>query len=237
MRQRDTQKRVVLEVCVDTLKSARAALGAGADRLELCAALSEGGLTPSPGLLATLRDTTDAELVCMLRPRGGDFVLHPGELQQLLRDMDILRACGASGFVCGPLLPTGELDLRSLKRLVCQADPLPITFHRAFDMLPNFLCALEALIEAGCRRLLSSGCAPSAWEGRAVLAELQHEAQGRIELIAGGGLRHDHLLELVQQCRLEAVHVGANVSHGAGIFGSERMCDSEEIQRCRQLLE
>ena len=154
----------------------------------------------------------------MLRPRGGDFVLHPGELQQLLHDMDILRACGASGFVCGPLLPTGELDLRSLKRLVCQADPLPITFHRAFDMLPNFLCALEAhdrgRLSSSAEQWLCAFCM-----GRTCCtAELQHEAQGRIELIAGGGLRHDHLLELVQQCRLEAVHVGANVSHGAGIL-------------------
>ncbi len=237
MIQRDTQTQILLEVCVDNLTSAQAALGAGADRLELCSALSEGGLTPTPGFVQTLRDTTTADLVCMLRPRGGSFTIHREELGQLMVDLNALRKAGANGFVFGALLPSGELDLPSLECVIQAAAPLPVTFHRAFDQLKNPKAALQELMRVGCRRLLSSGMAETAYRGRHTLHEWMESVGDGLELIAAGSVRHGNLEPLLRISGLHAVHVGASVTHDAGAYGADRMCDAEEVGLCRRILD
>ncbi|GHB85133.1 copper homeostasis protein CutC [Persicitalea jodogahamensis] len=177
-----------VEVCAYSLESCLNAQQAGADRVELCGGLGEGGTTPSAGLIAAVRENIQIDLYVMIRPRGGDFVYDESEMDVMRRDIDIAKSLGADGLVLGVSLPDGKVDVARTRELVQYAQPLGVTFHRAFDLTPDPFSALESVIETGCERILTSGQKPTAPQGAALLTELVKQANGRIEIMAGGGV-------------------------------------------------
>jgi copper homeostasis protein len=201
---------VVLEVCVEGVAGVRAAAAAGAQRVELCSALIDGGLTPSAGTLARAVDAGGIDVVVLVRPRGGDFLYDEDELAVMERDVDLARVAGAAGVALGCLTPDGAVDLERTARLVARAGGLPVTFHRAFDLVRAPERELEALVELGIGRVLSSGGAASALEGAARLAALVRTARGRITIVAAGGVRPENVRALVAASGVREVHASAS---------------------------
>ncbi len=200
---------VLIEACVTTPAEATAAARAGAYRLELCRDLETGGLTPDRDLVTAARDGAGIPVFAMVRPRAGSFVAQPGEGATMLAEIAALRALGIDGLVLGVLDRSARIDVALLRELVAAATGLPVTFHRAFDRIPDPLAALETLAELGVRRVLTSGGAPTAWEGRAVLRDLVRASQHGVTILAGGAVRADHVRELVAFAALEEVHARA----------------------------
>jgi copper homeostasis protein len=182
-------KAITFELCAETLQSCLAARKGGAHRIELCSALSEDGLTPSHGLICAAVEQSGLPIHVLLRPRGGGFVYTASEFAFICDDMKHAGDLGASGFVVGVLQADGTIDLDRTNELVELAAPLEVTFHRAFDLTPVLDASLEAIIAAGCRRVLTSGGEPDVVAGSVHLARLVKQAAGRIDIAVGGGLR------------------------------------------------
>ena len=176
------------EICTNSVESCLAAQQGGADRVELCAGIPEGGTTPSYGEIVVARELLHIKLHVIIRPRGGDFLYSPLEIKTMLRDIEMVKKAGADGVVLGCLTPNGEVDMPLMKELVAAADGLSVTFHRAFDVCRNPQKALEEIIESGCNRILTSGQQATAEAGIPLLKELQRQAAGRIILLAGCGV-------------------------------------------------
>jgi copper homeostasis protein len=176
------------EVCVDSIESAMAAERGGADRVELCSDLIEGGLTPSYGVLKVARERLRIGVMMMIRPRGGDFCYSEAEFAAMLHDVRLAKETGANGVVFGVLTPDGDVDVERTRRLAEEARPLPVTFHRAFDMTRDPFAALETLVGLGIDRVLTSGQEPSVLEGLDLIAQLVERARGRIIVMPGGGI-------------------------------------------------
>jgi copper homeostasis protein len=198
---------VIVEACVDSVESALAAERGGAGRLELCDALFDGGTTPSAGMIAACRERVSIPLFVIIRPRGGGFVYSEPELDVMRRDIVAARGLGADGVVIGVLRRDGAVDPDQTRSLVGAAGDLPVTFHRAFDAVPEPAAALETLISAGTTRVLTSGGAPTAREGVATLAALVAQAGDRLVVMAGGGVREENVREIVDGSRVREVHV------------------------------
>ncbi|MEC7583191.1 MAG: copper homeostasis protein CutC [Planctomycetota bacterium] len=209
--------RVLVEIAVDSVTGAQAAANGGADRIELCADLAAGGLTPSLGLLETVKRTVELPVHAMLRPRAGNFLYDDGEWQTILADLEALAAAGADGFVFGSLHPDGTIDEGRTRALCQAAGPLPRTFHRAFDHSADAAAALETLIDLGIERVLTSGQQRTAPRGKACLAGLVEQARDRIVVMAGAGIRDDNVVDLVQQTRIPEVHLSAGASRPGGM--------------------
>ena len=146
-----------IEVCANSVESVEAAVRAGADRVELCAGMPEGGTTPSWGTIRLARERMDAGLHVIIRPRGGDFLYSDLECEVMLRDIEEARRIGVDGLVFGCLTADGQVDVKRMKDLMAAAGGLPVTFHRAFDMCCDPLQALRDVRALGCRRILTSG--------------------------------------------------------------------------------
>lgn len=200
-----------LEVCAGSLASCLAAAQGGAARVELCASLETGGLTPSPGMIALARQRLDIGLHVIVRPRGGDFLYSDEEFDVMRRDVLACRELGADGVVLGLLTADGEVDVERSRELVQLAGPMTTTFHRAFDMARDPEQALEQIIASGCRRLLSSGQAPDALAGAALIRRLSRQAGERLILMPGGGVRPDNLAELARATGCREFHASARV--------------------------
>jgi copper homeostasis protein len=243
---------VILEVCVDSLPGALAAVEGGADRLELCAALEVGGVTPSRGLLEEVRARVELPVVVLVRPRAGDFVYGAVELSAMLRDVESAREAGAAGVATGALRAGGSIDRGAVEELVAASRPLPVCFHRAFDLCAAVDRALEVLVELDVERVLTSGAAPSAPEGAATLARLVTSAAGRLSVMAGGGVRAENAAELVARSGVREVHascaglrpgamrtVRTGVALGAGgdAGAAYRAADPERVRALRRALE
>jgi copper homeostasis protein len=198
---------VILEACVDSVESALAAEAGGADRLELCGDLLEGGTTPSAGLLAVCRARSRLPIHVLVRPRGGDFLYSPLEAEVMRRDVLAAKAAGVAGVVIGALRPDGAVDAELIAMLVEAARPLDVTFHRAMDVCRDPAEALETLVALGCDRVLTSGQAPTALEGAAVIASLVRQAAGRIAILAGGALDERSVRAVVARTGVAEVHV------------------------------
>jgi copper homeostasis protein len=198
---------ILVEACVDSVASSLAAEGGGARRLELCDALFDGGTTPSAGMIAACKEAVSIPVFVMIRPRGGGFVYSDAESDVMRRDVIVARELEADGVVIGGLRQDGSIDLALVRLLVEAARELPVTFHRAFDLTPDFDAALESLVDAGVERVLSAGGTSTASEGAAVLADLVRQAGSRLIVMAGGSVREDNVSTLVSVSGVREVHV------------------------------
>ncbi|TAA62665.1 copper homeostasis protein CutC [Shinella sp. JR1-6] len=199
----------LIELCVEGIDGFLAAQDAGADRVELCASLVEGGLTPS---LATIRAAVKAAKIpvhVIIRPRGGDFLYSETEFETMVEDIAALRGEGVSGVVIGCLTPDGRIDEARTKRLVEAARPMSVTCHRAFDMTADAGEALEALIRCGVDRVLTSGQRDTALEGLAILKAANEQAAGRIVIMGCGALDADNIRAVRDGAGLAELHFAA----------------------------
>lgn len=202
---------VLLEACIDSVEAAIAAQEGGAQRVELCANLLEGGTTPSAGTIQLTRQSIDIGLMVMIRPRGGDFCYSPVEFNVMKLNIELAKTIGAEGVVFGLLNPDGTVDRERTAELIDLARPLEVTFHRAFDMSCDPFVALETLIDLGVNRILTSGQEISALEGLDLITELVQRAGNRIIIMPGGGITERNLAKIVTQSKVNEVHVAAPV--------------------------
>ena len=200
---------MILEICVDDVAGLEAAVRGGADRIELCAALSGGGVTPSAGFMQRAA-SCGLPVSVMIRPRAGDFVFTRDEADVMKRDIDAARAAGLSGLVLGASLGDGSLDIALLEELRRHADGLDMTLHRAFDVVPDMDEALEAAIALGFPRILTSGGARSALEGIEALAHLSGRAAGRIVIMPGAGVRPQSVQALLDRFPITEIHASCS---------------------------
>ena len=189
---------VAIEISVDSLESAIAAQDGGAQRIELCSALREGGLTPSMGLIRAVRSHVQLPLFLLIRPRSGDFLYSGHDFAIMREDIRVAAQEGADGIVLGLLTAHGDVDTLRTRDLVELARPMDVTFHRAFDMTRDIDLALENVIQTGAKRVLTSGGERDAIQGRAKLGALVLQAKGRISLVVGGGVRLGNIGHLAQ---------------------------------------
>jgi copper homeostasis protein len=203
---------ILLEVCVDSVASAVAAERGGAQRVELCSALIEGGVTPSSGLIESVRSRVSTPLHVMVRPRGGDFLYDEDEFGVMRRDIETAKRLGADGVVFGLLSAEGSVDVERTRQLIDLARPLAVTFHRAFDMARDLFRALEDTCGAGADRILTSGGEATAAEGVEVIKRLVKVAGDRIGIMAGSGINPGNAGMLVRQTGVREIHVGLRSS-------------------------
>lgn len=197
---------VLIEAAVDSLDDALAAVDGGADRLELCSSLDEGGLTPSEHLIAEVVARIAVPVFVMIRPRGGSFTYSTSELDEMRRDIDRAIELDVDGFVFGILNSSGRVDTIRTQSLIDVAGERPVTFHRAFDRIADQIDGLEALIDLGVSRVLTSGGAPTALEGIMAIRELVDTADGRIGILPGGGVRFQNAEEIVEETGVVELH-------------------------------
>ncbi|MET0267289.1 MAG: copper homeostasis protein CutC [Duganella sp.] len=209
---------ILLEVCVDNLDGLAAALAGGADRLELCAALELGGLTPSTELIE-LAAVSPLPTVARIRPRAGDFCWSPVEVQMMLNEIDAVAAAGVQGVSLGASLRSGQLDHVTLERLVRRArdHKLTCTLHRAIDITPDLAQATRIAIELGFGRILSSGGAPAAAQGINGLLRCFDAADGRITIMPGAGIDASNIRRLREKLPLTAVHASCSLPVNEGV--------------------
>lgn len=198
---------VVVEACVDAIDAAIEAERGGAARLELCGELLQGGVTPSAGLVAAVWDRIDIPLFVLVRPRPGDFLYSDDELDVMRRDIEQLKTLAADGVVIGALTADGDVDVERMRELIALARPMAVTFHRAFDFVRDQDAALDALLELGLDRLLTSGGAPTAVEGATRIAALAQRAGDRMIVMAGGSITAANVGRVVAATGVKEVHV------------------------------
>jgi len=187
---------MLLEIATTDFETTRTAVAGGADRIELCAGLSEGGITASKGLLKLCRQKFDIPIYPIIRPRSGDFLYSNEEFEIMKQDVLLSKELGFEGVVLGLLNVDGTVDLSRMSELIDAAYPLEVTFHRAFDRCLDPAAALEQLVGLGCERILTSGQQPTAPEGIQLIASLQAQAANRIIVMPGSGVRADSIIEL-----------------------------------------
>lgn len=200
----------LLEIAAGSLASALAAQAGGAGRIELCANLAAGGITPSHGTIAIVRELVPLPLVVLIRPRAGDFVYDAGELESMRRDIEHCAQLGCAGVAIGVLDSHGDVDRAACARLIQAAKGMQVTFHRAFDCVRDRAAALETLIELGCARVLTSGAEPSAEQGADAIAASVAQAAGRIRVIAGAGVRPGNVEAILARARPDELHASAS---------------------------
>jgi copper homeostasis protein len=199
----------MLEICCFNLQSAIIAQRAGAHRVELCADAAVGGTTQSLGVIKIAREKLQIQLYPIIRPRGGDFFFTEEELEIMMNDVLLCKQIGCDGVVIGMLNQDGTIDKKSCGQLVQLAYPLGVTFHRAFDRAADPQQALEDIIEIGCERILTSGQQPTAIEGAEFIAQLIQQADDRIIIMPGSGIRSANIIELAQKTKAQEFHSSA----------------------------
>lgn len=199
----------LIENCAGSALSALRAQEGGAQRVELCAALSEGGLSPSYGEVKLARRLIDIKLHVLVRPRSGDFLYSPLEEELMLEDIRQYLALGVDGFVLGALTPEGDVDRPLMEHLIRATEGRPVTFHRALDMCRAPLEALEDIIALGCQRVLSSGAAPTALQGAPLLRQLVERSAGRIRIMPGGGITPENIQQVALETGAHELHLSA----------------------------
>lgn len=200
---------ITLEIVCASADDAVEAEAGGADRIELCSSMFVGGLTPSLGTLLEVKRRVRLPVMAMVRPRGGGFCYSPGEFVTMLRDAEVLLKHGADGIVFGILREDGRIDVKRTAQISKVVGSKQTVFHRAFDVTPDPFAALEELMALGITRVLSSGQQPTALEGVELIRRLVGQAQGRIEILVGGGVRANNVSELLARTGCSQVHLKA----------------------------
>ncbi|MCX6232166.1 MAG: copper homeostasis protein CutC [Bacteroidetes bacterium] len=198
---------MLLEVCANSVESAIAAGKGGAQRVELCDNIYEGGTTPSYGTIALARKHLSIDLHVIIRPRGGDFLYSSNELEIMKQDIIAAKNLGADAVVFGMLTPEGKIDKAACRYLLQAAYPMRCTFHRAFDMVSDPFTALEDIIDLGFDTLLTSGLQPKAFEGIPMLKKLVEQAADRISIMPGSGITEENIRDIAIQTKAKAFHV------------------------------
>ena len=202
-------KTLEVEICVDSVDSAISAEAGGATRIELCASLSEGGITPSAGMIEVTKKSIRIPVHVLVRPRRGDFLYSAPEFEMMKRDIRIAKELGAEGIVLGILKADGQVDGERTAELIALAAPLSVTFHRAFDMTPDPYKALEDIIQLKVDRLLTSGQQHAAIAGADLIAKLIKVAGSRLIIMPGGGINSENISELIARTGAGAYHASA----------------------------
>jgi copper homeostasis protein len=232
--------RRLVEICVTDVASARAAAEGGADRVELCADLASGGITPSVGMIARVVRSVAIPVHVLIRPRGGDFVHDFDEVAVMLADIEAAESAGAAGVVFGPLCDDSTIDVPTLDRLIHRARPMSVTFHKAFDLAAEGPRAFETLIALGIDRVLTSGGPGAARDNVASLRALVHQAAGQFAIMAGGSIAERDFPGLLDATGLEEVHLGSGVTGPApavGPFGARpATVEAERVRRIVRLV-
>ena len=206
------------EICANSVASCIAAQEGGADRVELCSGIPEGGTTPSFGMIRKARASIDIALNVIIRPRGGDFLYTTDELEEMVYDIMAAKELGADGLVFGCLTKEGNVDKEAMSILMKASEGLPVTFHRAFDHSADPMKALEDIIDLGCARILTSGCRPSAMQGASLLAELVKAAAGRIIIMPGCGVNEGNIAEIARLSGAREFHFSAREPIESGML-------------------
>lgn len=202
-------KSILLEACVESAEAAREAEAAGADRIELCSNLAEGGLSPTPALIRACKKAVTIPVHVLIRPRSGDFLYSATEFAQKKEELLDAVAAGADGLVWGCLDQQGRIDLDKCRELKELSQGKTVTFHRAFDMSRNLFEALDDLISLKIQRVLTSGGQSAAPLGAKTLADLTKRAAQQLIILAGGGIGADNAANLIQIASLQEIHVSA----------------------------
>jgi copper homeostasis protein len=242
-----------LEICVDSIESALNAQDAGADRIELCDNLLEGGTTQSYGTIISARNNLNIGINVIIRPRGGDFLYNDIEYDIMRRDIELCGESGVDGIVTGILSADGKIDIDRTARLVEISRPMSVTFHRAFDMCADPVAGLEDIIQTGADRVLTSGQKKSASEGSDLINMLVKQAKGRIIIMPGSGVDESNIAALAKSTGACEFHLTGRMSvesemkfrqHGismSGISGideySRKVADTEKIKRIIGILQ
>ncbi len=218
------------EICANSVASCMAAQEGGADRVELCAGIPEGGTTPSYGMILNARESISIGLNVIIRPRGGDFLYSEEEIREMIHDIRMAKSLGADGLVFGCLNADGSIDMDSMRMLMEAAGDTPVTFHRAFDHCSDPFKTLEDIISIGCARILTSGCRPTAIEGADLLARLVEKAGDRIIIMPGCGVNESNIAELARLSGAREFHFSARepVESGMSFRNPEVAMGSEE---------
>ncbi len=201
-----SEAKYIIEIATSDFITTQSAVLGGADRIELCANLAEGGTTPSYGTIKKCREVFPVLLYPIVRPRGGDFLYSDEEFDIMVQDVKLCKQFGCDGVVIGLLNSDGSIDVKRTAQLVEAAYPLGVTFHRAFDRCSNPFEALEQLIETGCERILTSGQKPAAPDGMQLIHELNREANGRIIIMPGSGVRKENIKMLALETGCTEFH-------------------------------
>jgi copper homeostasis protein len=242
-------KKWVIEIATSDFTTTKAAVAGGADRIELCANLAEGGTTPSYATIKKCRETFDVQLYPIIRPRGGDFLYIDEEFDIMKTDVQLCKDLGCDGIVIGLLLADGAIDIKRTKQLIDAAYPLGVTFHRAFDRCRDPLAAMDQLIEMGCERILTSGQRPLVTDGVDLVAELNKKADSRIIIMPGSGVRKDNIKVLAEKTSCLEFHSSLrgktkskmNFVHAAFAGNEEsytnNFIDADEVKALREELQ
>ena len=222
---------VVLEICVESVESAIAAEGGGAQRIELCADLAGGGTTPSAGLMQCVREHARLPVHVMIRPRPGDFCYSDYELEIMRNDIQVAKQRKMDGVVLGILRQDDSVDVERTKMLVEYAHPLPVTFHRAFDLAKNPATALEDVLETRSSRILTSGGEARATDGLAILRYLVDAAKGRILIMPCGGIDSGSIARIVRATSAREIHTSVGTSNPRSTDNGNKMPEGRDEPR------
>lgn len=234
---------MILEIAVFNIQSAIAAANAGADRIELCENPADGGTTPSYGYLNTAREKISIPVFPIIRARGGDFFYNDEEFAVMKKDVLLSKDLGFEGIVIGLLKKDATVDIEKTKRLVDLAYPLEVTFHRAFDRTKDALQSLEDIIDCGCQRILTSGQVPNAFDGKDLIKKLIEQADDRIIIMPGSGVRSNNIKELADYTGATELHSSSRKNISSEMeFANEEMnetlmnisVDEDEIKKMKE---
>ena len=221
-----------IEVCSTSLDDAREAEAGGAIRIELCSAITCGGVTPSHGLIkSVVNENLNLDINVLIRAREGGFCYTTAEVDAMCQDIEFCREAGVHGVVIGALTADGDIDMEACKKMVAAAGDMSITFHRAFDICREPLVALEQIISLGCHRLLTSGQQPSAEQGAEFIAELVKRAAGRIIIMPGAGINPKNIATIEQKTAATEFHSTAAIDSADSAYRGQAVSFAAYPQR------